>query len=262
MQRISKPWRWPLGGLAVAGVGALFVPVGRMLWIHLLVALCAVMLLVRMAHREVSFPMALAQLRFGGDDPDVLRGRVLSAVVCLARGRPGLALHRLESVLPDLNRVLGPDHPDTLSARLMRLQIRGETGTLPDRLTAIRELIADITPVLGPGHPDTLAARYCLAQWLDQDGRTDEAETAYEGVVATGTEHLGAEHNSVLIARSSLAILRYERTGPDKNAAVDDMIAIVTAMERTLGPAHPTAASTRRLLTQWQSAQAASGAGS
>ncbi|MFD7684927.1 tetratricopeptide repeat protein [Streptomyces sp. NPDC059781] len=231
-----------------------------MLWVHLFVALCAVVVLVRLAHREVPFPVALAQLRLGGDDPAVLRARVLSAAACLMQGRPGLAVYRIKLVLPDLTRVLGADHPDTLSARLLSLQIRGETGDLPDRLTAIRELIGDITPVLGPGHPDTLAARHCLAEWLNQDGRVDEAEAAYEDVIATGTEHLGAEHNTVLISRSCLTILRYEHAGPDNGAAVDDMTAIVAAMERSLGTSDPTTASTRRLLTQWQSTQAGNGA--
>ncbi|MEU0114712.1 tetratricopeptide repeat protein [Streptomyces bobili] len=250
-----------LAGLAGAGAGALFVPIGGMLWIHLFLTLSAVVVLVRLAHREVPFPVALAQLRSGGDDPAVLRARVLSAAACLQQGRPDLTLYRLKSVLPDLDRVLGPDRPHTLSTRLLSLQVRGETGDLPDRLTAIRELIGDITPVLGPGHPDTLAARHCLAEWLGQDGRTDEAEAAYEGVITTGTEHLGADHNLVLIARSSLTILRYDRTGPAKAAAaVDDMTAIVAAMERTLGPTDPTAASTRRLLTQRQGTRAGSGA--
>ncbi|MFF7262032.1 tetratricopeptide repeat protein [Streptomyces sp. NPDC008159] len=260
MQRVSKSWRWPVGGLVVAGVGALFVPIGGLIWVHLLISLGAVVALARMAHREVPFPVALAQLRLGGDHPAVLRARALSAAMALQRGRPDIALYRLNSVLPDMTRVLGPAYPDTLSTRLLSLQIRGETGNLPDRLTAIRELIGEITPVLGAGHPDTLAARQCLAEWLGQDGRTEEAEAAYEDVVAAGTEHLGADHNLVLIARSSLTILRYDRTGPDKGAAVDDMTAIVAAMERTLGAAHPTAAGTRRLLTQWQNAQAGSGA--
>ncbi|WP_190046954.1 tetratricopeptide repeat protein [Streptomyces galilaeus] len=260
MQRISKSWRWPLAGLAGSCAGALFVPIGGMLWVHLIVTLSAVVVLVRLAHREVPFPVALAQLRLGGDDLAVLRARVLSAAASLQQGRPDLTLYRLKSVLPDLNRVLGPAHPDTLSTRLLSLQVRGETGDLPDRLTAIRELIGDIAPVLGPGHPDTLAARHCLAEWLGQDGRTDEAEAAYEGVITTGTEHLGADHNLVLIARSSLTILRYDRTGPANGAAVDDMTAIVAAMERALGPTDPTAASTRRLLTQWRSTQAGSGA--
>ncbi|MEW2045196.1 tetratricopeptide repeat protein [Streptomyces sp. NPDC005476] len=260
MQRISKSWRWPLGGLAVAFAGALFVPIGGLLWFHLLVTLCAVGVLVRLAHRELPFPVALAQLRLGGDDPVVLRARVLSAAACLPQDRPGLALYRLKSVLPDLTRVLGPSHPDTLSARLLSLQMRGEMGDLPDRLTAIREAIGDLTTVLGPGHPDTLSARYCLAEWLSEDRRTNEAEAAYQDVVTIGTEHLGADHNIVLIARSSLTILRHDRNGEGDSAAVDDMTAVVAAMERTLGPTHPTAAVTRRLLTQWQSAQADSGA--
>jgi hypothetical protein len=90
------------------------VPIGGMLWAHLFVTLFAVVVLVRLAHREVPFPVALAQLRLGGDDPAVLRARVLSAAACLPQGRPDLTLYRLKSVLPDLHRVLGPDHPDTL----------------------------------------------------------------------------------------------------------------------------------------------------
>ena len=259
-QRVSKAWRWPLGGLAAAVVGALFVPIGGPLWAHLVVTLGAVVTLVGMAKREIPFPVAVAQWRLGGDDPDVLRARVLSAVACLRQGQPGLAVYRLKSVLPDLARVLGPEHPETLSARVLAVQLRGETGDLPDRLTAVGDLIADITRVLGPGHPDTLAAGYCRAEWLGQDGRTDEAEAAYSDVVGAATEHLGAEHNVTLIARSSLTILRHDRAGRtgDGAAAVDaaeDMAAVVDAMERTLGADDPTTASTRRLLTQWQNAR-------
>jgi hypothetical protein len=81
----------------------------------------------------------------------------------------------------------------------------------------------------------------------------------HEDVVA-GTEHLGADNDLVLSARSSLTIPRHDRTGPDNGAAVDDLPAITAATERTLGAAHPTAAGTRRLLTQGQNARAGSGA--
>ncbi|MGW1669348.1 tetratricopeptide repeat protein [Streptomyces sp. NPDC002324] len=258
--RVAKAWRWPLWGAVVAVVGALFVPIGAPLWVHLAVTLGAVVTLVRMANREIPFPVAVAQWRLGGDDPGVLRARVLSAAACLPQGQPGLAVYRLKSVLPDLTRVLGASHPDTLSARVLSTQIRGETGDLPDRLAAIDDLIADITPVLGPGHPDTLAALYCRAEWLGQDGRTDEAEAAYTGVVAAGTEHLGADHNMTLIARSSLTILRHDRAGRTGDgtaaaAAVEDMAAVVDSMEHALGADDPTTGSTRRLLTQWQNAR-------
>ncbi|MFM9698890.1 tetratricopeptide repeat protein [Streptomyces europaeiscabiei] len=260
VQRVSKAWRWPLGGLVAAVVGALFVPMGGPLWLHLVVTLGAVVTLVRMANREVPFPVAVAQWRLGGDDPDVLRARTLSAVVALQQGQPGLAVYRLKSVLPDLTRALGPDHPETLSARVMSVQLRGETGDLPDRLAAVDDLIADITRGLGPGHPDTLAAVYCRAEWLGQDGRTDEAEAAYTDVVGAATEHLGADHNVTLIARSSLTILRHDRAGRTGDGAafagaVEDMAAVVDAMERSLGADDPTTASTRRLLAQWQRAR-------
>jgi hypothetical protein len=255
MQRVSKAWRWPLAGLVLAVVAGGFVPIGGALWVHVLVSLSAIIVLVRIAHHEVPFPVARAQWRLGGDDPAVLRARVLSAAAALQQGRADVAVARLKAVLPDLTRVLGPDFPDTLSTRFLYLQVRGAMGDLPHRITAMEELIGDIEPVLGPGHPDSLAARYCLAEWLNEDGRTEQAEAAYEHVITTGTEQLGADHNVTLIARSSLAILHYDDTRRARSAAVDEMTAVVDGMERALGPDHPTATSTRRLLTQWQNAR-------
>ncbi|MFD9138363.1 tetratricopeptide repeat protein [Streptomyces bottropensis] len=256
-RRVAKAWRWPLGGFAAAVVGALFVPVGVLLWVHLVVTLGAVITLVRLANRELPFPLAVAQWRLGGDDPDVLRARALSAAACLQQGQPGLAVYRLNAVLPDMTRALGPDAPDTLSTRLLSFQLRGETGDLPDRLTALDGLTADLTRVLGPGHPDMLAALYCRAEWLGQDGRTDEAEAAYAEVVAMAGEQLGADHNLTLITRSSLTILRHDRAGragdgAATDAAVEDMADVVAAMERALGADNPTTLSTRGLLTRWR----------
>lgn len=252
MQRVSKAWRWPFGGAILACVAAMFVPIGVLLWAHLLVAGSAVAALARQAHREIPFPAAVAQLFMGGDDRGVLRARVLSAAMCLPKGRADLALSRIKAVMPDLTRVLGPKDPETLSARFLYLQLRGEAGEVPDRLAEMEALIADITPVLGPGHPDTLACWHCLAEWLDADGRAEEAEAAYRHVITTGTEQLGPDHNQVLIARGSLAILRYYKTGEHKNAAIEEMTAVVDSMERALGPANPTTAGTRRLLAQWK----------
>ncbi|GAA0307187.1 hypothetical protein GCM10009540_28270 [Streptomyces turgidiscabies] len=166
-----------------------------------------------------------------------------------------MGLARIDAVIPDLIRVLGPDHPETLSARLLRLQLRGETGQLPRRVEAMEELIGEIDPVLGPAHQDTLAAWSCMAEWLKEDGETDKAEAAYQHVVAMGTEHLGPDHHVTLIARSSLVILHYYGTGEGKSAAVDDMTGVVEGMERALGPNNPITASTRRLLTQWENAR-------
>lgn len=255
VRRLSKAWRWPVWGFVISAVGALFVPMGGLLWLHLLLALSAVVSLLRMAHREIPFPVALAQWRLGGDHPEVLRARVMSAAMALQQGQPGLAVHRLKSALPDLTRVLGAQHPDTLAARSLNLQIRGEHGDLMDRHAEVANLIKDVTRVLGAGHPDTLAAQYTRAEWLSQDGRTDEAEAAFTELVAKATEHVGPDRDITLIARSSLAILRYERPGgtpADKAAAVDQLASVAADMERALGADHPTAASTRRLLGQWR----------
>ncbi|MER6345215.1 tetratricopeptide repeat protein [Streptomyces sp. NPDC001595] len=254
-RRLSTAWRWPVWGLVISTVGALFVPIGGLLWLHLLLALGAVVTLLRMAHRETPFPVALAQWRLGGDHPDVLRARVMSAAMALQQGQPGLAVHRLKSALPDLTRVLGAQHPDTLAARSLNLQIRGEHGDLMDRHAEVTNLIEDVTQVLGAGHPDTLAAQYTRAEWLSQDGRTDEAETAFTELVAKATEHVGRDRDITLIARSSLAILRHERPGgtpADKAAAMDELISVAADMERALGADHPTTANTQRLLGQWR----------
>ncbi|MER6675022.1 tetratricopeptide repeat protein [Streptomyces sp. NPDC000983] len=254
-RRLSKAWRWPVGGLVVSVVGAGFVPVGGLLWLHLFLAVSAFITLVRMAHREIPFPVAVAQWRLGGDHPDVLRARVMTAAMALQQGQPGLAVHRLATTLPELVRALGADHPDTLAARNLNLQIRGEHGGLTDRHAEIASLIEDSARVLGQGHADTLAARYTRAEWLSQDGRTDEAEKEFKGVVAMATEHLGPDRDITLISRSSLAILHHERadgTPADKAAALDELATVVADMESALGTDHPTSANTRRLLTQWR----------
>ncbi|MFE6365802.1 tetratricopeptide repeat protein [Streptomyces sp. NPDC057806] len=254
-RRLSKAWRWPVWGFVVFAVGALFVPIGGLLWLHLLLALGAFVSLLRMAHREIPFPVALAQWRLGGDHPEVLRARVMSAAMALQQGQPGLAVHRLKSALPDLTRVLGAQHPETLAARSLNLQIRGEHGDLTDRHAEVAGLLRDVTQVLGAGHPDTLAAQYTRAEWLSQDGRTDEAEAAFTELVATATEHVGRDRDITLIARSSLAILNHERpagTPAGRAAAVDELASVTADMERALGADHPTTAGTRRLLGQWR----------
>ncbi|MGW6918643.1 tetratricopeptide repeat protein [Kitasatospora sp. NPDC054939] len=260
MQRVPKAWRWPLWGIVLSGVGALFVPVGGWLWVHALLAVNAVLTLGSMAHREIPFPVALAQLRLGGDDRNVLRGRVASAALCLPRGKVGLALLRLRAVVPELSRALGPEDPDTLSARSLLLQLEGATGRRPAHLPALESLLADLDRVLGPGHPDTLAGRYALAEWLADDGRFDEAEAAYRQVISAGTERVGPDSDVTLIARASLAALGHERPGGDRAAALDELSAVLADMERALGPGNPTTAGTRRLLTQWKRAQAGSAA--
>ncbi len=255
VRRLSTAWRWPVWGFVVFAVGALFVPVGGLLWLHLLVALGALVSLLRMAHRDIPFPVAVAQWRLGGDHPDVLRARVMSAAMALQQGQPGLAVHRLRSALPDLTRVQGARHPDTLAARSLQLQIRGEHGDLVDRHAEMADLIKDVTQVLGAGHPDTLAAQYTRAEWLSQDGRTDEAEAAFTELVDKATEHVGRDRDITLIARSSLAILRHERPGgtpADKADAVDQLASVAADMKRALGADHPTTAGTRRLLGQWR----------
>ncbi|MGW2823704.1 tetratricopeptide repeat protein [Streptomyces sp. NPDC001443] len=234
------------------------MPIGTLLRVHLFVTAGAIVALVRIAHREIPFPIAVAQRRLGGDHPQVLRARVMSAAPALQQGQAGLAVHRLEHALPDLVRVLGPAHPDTPSARNLNLQIRGEHGGLPDRLTASADLVKDLTRVLGPGHPDTLAALCCRAERLSQDGRSDEAEAAFGDVVATAAESVGPDSDITLVARISLTILRHERSDatPADAAAVAEPATVVHAMERALGPDNPTTASTRRLLSQWRSPHA------
>ncbi|GAA3300033.1 hypothetical protein [Streptomyces cinereospinus] len=54
-------------------------------------------------HRD-EFTAALAQWRLGGDLPEVLRARVMSAAMALQQGQPGLAVHRLKRSGPSFSR--------------------------------------------------------------------------------------------------------------------------------------------------------------
>ncbi|MER6629786.1 tetratricopeptide repeat protein [Streptomyces sp. NPDC000987] len=253
MRRLPKAWRWPVAGLLVAGVGSMVLPMNNVLWYALGCAM-TLTLLVRIAHREVPFGLALAQWRLGPDDESLLRARLASAVQCAQQGSTGLAVERLEALVPDLAAALGDDHTLTLQARFIALQLRSEHGHVPGRVAAMEGLSEEMNAALGPGDPETLAARIALAEWLQEDGDTDAAQEVYRQAVSVGTQELGADHQMTLIARGSLAVMRHDTPGAGRSAALEELAAVVRDMERVLGASHPNTVSTRRLLDQWTAA--------
>jgi hypothetical protein len=80
-------------------------------------------------------------------------------------GDPAAARDLFASLLPVLERILGPEHPDTLVTRHELARWTGEAGDA----AAARDMFAVLLPVRervsGPDHPDTLTARGNLASW-------------------------------------------------------------------------------------------------
>ena len=118
----------------------------------------------------------------GPDHPDTLRTRGSMASWGGEAGRvrdvrEGLALaedawERLDVLLADQVRVLGPNYPDTLRTRWSLACWRGEAGSAQDAVEQLEVLLRDQVRVMSPDHPDTLKTRANLAIWRNQNGRS------------------------------------------------------------------------------------------
>ena len=120
------------------------------------------------------------------------------------------AASRLEALLADRLRILGPDHPHTLAGRNHLAGRLGEIGRVDEAISQYQILLADQTRILGPDHPHTLITRSDLANWLAKTGRANEAISQYEILLADQTRILGPDHPHSLATRNHLACLLEE----------------------------------------------------
>ena len=90
----------------------------------------------------------------------------------MAYGRTGAVRERLEVLLGDQVRVMGPDHPNTLKTRTNLAVWRGHIGRADDVMEQLEALLADQVRVLGPDHPETVRTRAELLYWCNENGQS------------------------------------------------------------------------------------------
>jgi tetratricopeptide (TPR) repeat protein len=167
-----------------------------------------------------------------------------------------------ESLIGDLERVLGPDHPDTLAVQSNLAAAYRDAGRFTEAILLFDRTLAARERVLGSDDPDTLAVQSNLAAAYRDAGRFTEAIPLFERTLAARERQLGPDHPSTVNSLSDLAaayrdagrfteaIRLFERTLPPQ--------------ERQLGPDQPStqAAPDNLTLAYTEAGQAAEAVGS
>ncbi len=142
-----------------------------------------------------------------------------------------------ESLIGDLERVLGPDHPDTLTVQNNLAAAYRDTGRFTEAIRLFERTLAARERTLGPSHSDTLSSQRSLAAAYRDAGRFTEAILLFERTLAARERELGPDHPSTVNSLSDLAAA-YRDAGRFTDA-IRLFERTLPAQERQLGPDHP-----------------------
>ncbi|MEZ4322881.1 MAG: CHAT domain-containing protein [Myxococcota bacterium] len=165
--------------LAEAGFGAEHPEVGEARH-HLAIVLQGA---GRMDEADAQFRAGLEVMRaaLGSDDPDVLFMELDQLRFESDRGRPGVALGRIDPLLARWIRVRGPTHLDTLATAGLRCELLRAVGRIPEAVQcagrareALEGTVGDHPVVVGAYATEAL----CLDAFGDPHGALDRVERA------------------------------------------------------------------------------------
>jgi hypothetical protein len=142
-----------------------------------------------------------------------------------------------ESLIADLDRLLGADHPDTLNTRNSLAAAYQAAGRPAEAIPLFEQTLVGRERLLGPDHPDTLNSQNNLAAAYQDEGRTGEAKLLFELTLAARERLLGADDPSTLNSRGNLAAICREEGRPDE--AIPLFEQTLAGREQVLGADHP-----------------------
>jgi len=142
-----------------------------------------------------------------------------------------------ESLIGDLERVLGPDHPDTLTVQNNLAAAYRDAGRFTEAILLFEQTLAARERALGPSHPDTLRSQHNLAAAYRDAGRSTEAIPLFERTLAARERELGPDHPSTVSSLRDLAAA-YRDAGRFTEA-IRLFERTLPAQERQLGPDQP-----------------------
>jgi tetratricopeptide (TPR) repeat protein len=141
-----------------------------------------------------------------------------------------------ESLLPELEQILGPDHPETLACRNDLAISYWRAGRLCEAIELHKSTLARRERVLGHDHPDTLGSRNNLGVACCSAGLLTEAIGLHERTVADRRRLLGPDHVRTLESQTALANA-YQDAGR-LTEAIELHERTVADRRRFLGPDH------------------------
>jgi non-specific serine/threonine protein kinase/serine/threonine-protein kinase len=155
-------------------------------------------------------------------------------------GDDGKALGELTSLLPRIQRVLGPDDPSTIDAQNVRAVLLGETGHYADAEPLFEQVLAQELRLFGPKSPKVLDTMNDFAIMYLQSQRYAQGEKLLRDLLQRDTEVYGADSAMVNSVASNLAGALRQQATPEKVAASGPYYkqAYEYAVRR-FGPDHP-----------------------
>jgi Tetratricopeptide repeat/NB-ARC domain len=193
----------------------------------------------------------------GAEHPDTLDTRHKLAWALGRLGDWSTAARQLSQVYHARARVLGAEHPDTLHTRGCLGWARGRLGFLDEAETELRLAHSTKVHVYGEEYLGTWDSRHALAELMVHRGRFTEAEQMLRELIAVRDTVYGLERPETLELRPRYWLARALR-GQGRHSEADRELACLLAdQQHSLGPDHPAAAETRRLLLRRSSQEPA-----
>jgi CHAT domain-containing protein/tetratricopeptide (TPR) repeat protein len=170
---------------------------------------------------------------FGPNHPDVAVALNLLGAASLRMGKFSEAEGYFRRMLAIYERGLGPEHEFTAAALNSLALVLEKLGDYPGAETLLKRAVAILEKKLGREHPDTAVALSNLGRVLDQQGKFADAGSR----AAPARPPAGDADAARLAARASEALSRGQYA--EAETLQHQVVAI---HERTLGPEHPTTA--------------------
>ena len=165
-----------------------------------------------------------------------------------------------ESLIGDLERILGPGHPDTLTVQNKLAAAYRHAGRFTEAIPLFERTLAARERTLGPSHPDTLSSQQNLAAAYRDAGRFTEAIPLFERTLAAREGEFGPDHPGTVNSLSDLAAA-YRDAGRFTEA-IRLFKRTLPAQERQVDPDHPSTQAAPDNLTFTEAGRAAEAVGS
>lgn len=153
---------------------------------------------------------------------------------------------RIESLVEDAIRVLGPDHDVVMSILRLQAIAQRRLGKRSLAEPLMERVLLTRRRVLGNDHPDTLQSVHDMALFRKEQRRYDEAEALYLEAKQGLEREFGSGHLTLCNLNNNLAALY--RTQRRYDEALSITLANLTQVEQSLGPEHPITLRTRSYL--------------
>jgi len=181
-------------------------------------------------------------------DAALLSLRQLDAVLLGLEGRPAEAVARLEALVAESRRALGPDADATADIEGSLVDALLEAGRVAAAERRARDLVTSVERRHGAGTEPTFDARALLGRALRHGHRYDEAVALHEALADDCARVLGPDHPRTRVAVHELASA-YVLDGRHARALplLED---VVQALEEHLGPQHAETLTAKSSLAQ------------